>query len=109
GIAHELAAVGPLAPLVLDDQVIITVLPVGGDVSVAIAGDVEEAAGDPEHPAGIVALGVLEPGGQAVEIAAVEEPDHLSRADRLGIGPAASSRQQTAGSQGGKDRGKRSR
>src|SRR5262249_60704647 len=52
GIAHELAAVGPLAPLVLDDQVIIAVLPVGGDVSVAIAGSVEGAVGGPEHPAG---------------------------------------------------------
>ena len=37
GVAHELAAVGPLAPLVLDDQVVVAILLVGGDVAEAVA------------------------------------------------------------------------
>ena len=80
GVAHELAAVGPLAPPVFDDQVIVAVRLLGGDVAVAVAGDVEQAVRDAEDLARVVALRVLEPGGEAGQVLAVEEADDLSRA-----------------------------
>ena len=64
GVADVLAAVGLLAPLVLDDQVIVAVLLVGGDIAEAVAGDVQHAVVDAEDLRGS-SLGVLEPGREA--------------------------------------------
>ena len=77
GVPHVLAAVGPLPPLVLDDQVIVAVLLLGGDVAEAVAGDVEHAVLDAEDLARVVGLRVLEPGGQAGQVLAVEEGGDL--------------------------------
>ena len=63
GVPDELPAVGPLAPLVFDDQVIIAIRLLGGDVAVAVAGDVQHAVRDPEDLAWVLVLRVLEPGG----------------------------------------------
>ena len=64
-VAYILAAIGPLAPLVFHDQVIVAIFLVGGDVAEAVASDVEQAVCDPKHPARVVVLRVLEPGGEA--------------------------------------------
>ena len=81
GVADGLAAVGPLAPSVLDDHPIVAIGPLGGEVAEAVAGDVELAVvGDAEDAPGVVAAGILEPGREAGEVLAVEEADDLARA-----------------------------
>src|SRR5262249_11458404 len=75
GVAHEFAAVGALAPLVLDGQVIVLVLLVGGDVAVAVAADVQHTVLRGEDFLRVVALAVAEPGREAGEVLAVEEFD----------------------------------
>src|SRR5262249_18250128 len=75
GITHVLAAVGLLAPPVLDDEAIIAILLVGGDITVAVAGDVQNALLDAEDLARIVPFGVLQPGRQTLQVLAVEQTE----------------------------------
>src|SRR5262249_37190698 len=95
-VAHILAAVGALAPLVLDRKMIIAILLVRGDVAVAVARDVQHLVGDAEDLAGILTLGVAEPGGEAGQVLAVEENDLGLRSDRLcqGSGPRGEDRRE---------------
>src|SRR5262249_50280455 len=58
GVADVLTPVCLLAPLELDDQVIIAVFLLGGEVAEAIPTDVDHPLTDPEHLARVLAFGV---------------------------------------------------
>src|SRR5207237_626671 len=79
GVADVFAAVGLLSPLVLDCQVIITVLLVRGEIAIAVSRNVQQAILDRENPAWICALAIFQPGVQAGQVLAVEERDDALR------------------------------
>ena len=68
GVADVLAAVGALAPLVFDGEMVVAIFPGGGDIAEAVAREMQHAVLDHEDAARVGVLGVLEPGGQAGEI-----------------------------------------
>jgi hypothetical protein len=82
-VTDILAAVRPLAPFVFDDQMIVAVLLVRGDVAVPLARQTDLPIRDLEYLPWIFALRVFEPGRQAGQIPAVEKLNGLARRGRL--------------------------
>ena len=83
GVADVLATIGLLAPPILYEQVVIAVGLLGRGITEAVARDMELSVGHAKYVARIGTLGVLEPGGQACKILAVEELNRFARSDRL--------------------------
>ena len=64
-VPHELAAIGPFAPPVLDDQMIIAVVLSRGNVSLAVAADPQQSVLDAEDSTWVGSLRVFHPGARA--------------------------------------------
>ena len=73
---------GPLAPLPLDDQVIVVELVLRRQAAELLARDADHAVADREDLVGIVAPAVVQVGIEAGQVLAVEPEDRLARPDR---------------------------